>query len=515
MINRQTFDRILTSTDRRLMGLGVGLLLGIIGGVLALILVMAGPVMTFAGLIAITVGLIALSNLDAALVVLLATVGLLPFGTLPFKIAITPSLIDVSLGMVIVVYLFQWMTGRRYQLQSTPVHIVIIIFILIMSGAFVRGLANAPLTPTILRRFVGLMGNLVLALIIVDIVRTKLTLRRMVATFMLIGAVAGAIGIVLWFLDEFTAEAILNRLGRIGYPVGGVIRVREDGVQVLRERAIGTWVDPNAYGGFLMMVGALTAPQLLSKKPVIPYRWVMMVLFTLIALALFLSDSRGSMLGLIVGVGFVSLLRYRKLIWVMIAIALISLFLPPTQEFINRLIAGFTGADLETQMRFGEYKDAFRLIGRYPTLGVGFSAPPDIDLYIGFASTYLTITANAGVIGLLAYLTTFTSVFGYGYRNRAAVAPDDDINDIWYGLMAGILGALFSSIFDHFYFNVEFQATALVVWLYVGLFLATTRIAVPDVAKFYGRVSIPIFTRSKLVSDSDSLTSPEELVATS
>lgn len=511
MINRLMFDHVLRSPDRRPIGLGVGLVLGLIGGTLALILVMVGPLMTFAGLFAIGVGLIALSNLDAALIVLLATVGLLPFGTLPFKIAITPSLIDIALATVIIVYLFQWMTGRRYQLQSTPVHIVIIIFILIMLGAFIRGLANAPLTPTILRRFVGLMGNIVLALIIVDIVRTKISLRRMVATFMIIGAIASAIGIVLWFLDDFTAETILNRLGRIGYPVGGVIRVREDGVQILRERAIGTWVDPNAFGGFLMMVGALTAPQLLSRRPVIPQRWIMLGLFSLIAFALFLSDSRGSMLGLIVGIGFVALLRYRKLIWVMIAIGVISLFLPPTQEFINRLIAGFTGADLETQMRFGEYKDAFRLIARYPTLGVGFSAPPDIDLYLGFASTYLTITANAGIIGLMAYLTTFTSIFSYAYRNRADITSDDDISDIWYGLMAGIVGALFSSIFDHFYFNVEFQATSLVVWLYVGLFLAATRIAVPDDAKTYGGVSIPIFTRK----DSNTPTVAEDLVATS
>lgn len=514
MINRRTFHDVLRSPDRRPIGLGVGLIIGLIGGILALALVMAGPLVTFAGLIALTVGLIALSNLDAAVIVLLATVGLLPFGTLPFKIAITPSLIDVSLGVVIVVYLFQWMTGRRYQLQSTPIHIIIIIFILIMLGAFVRGLANAPLTPTIIRRFVGLMGNIVLALIVVDIIRTRLSLRRMVATFMVIGGMAGAIGIVLWFLDDFTAEAILNRLGRIGYPVGGVIRVREDGVQVLRERAIGTWVDPNAYGGFLMMVAALTAPQLLSRKPVIPQRWIMLGLFSLIALALFLSDSRGSMLGLIVGVGFVALLRYRKLIWIMITIGIISLFLPPTQEFINRLIAGFTGADLETQMRLGEYKDAFRLIGRYPTLGVGFSAPPDIDLYIGFASTYLTITANAGVIGLIAYLTTFISIFAYAYRNRSTITPDDNINDIWYGLMAGIIGALFSSIFDHFYFNVEFQATSLVVWLYVGLFLAATRITVPDDKKFYGDISVPIFARKPEASDAEVSIPAEDVVST-
>ncbi|MCB9162257.1 MAG: hypothetical protein H6644_20845 [Caldilineaceae bacterium] len=41
-----------------------------------------------------------------------------------------------------------------------------------------------------------------------------------------------------------------------------------------------------------------------------------------------------------------------------------------------RLLAGFAGEDLATQMRFGEYKDALILIGRYPLFGVGFTGTP-------------------------------------------------------------------------------------------------------------------------------------------
>ncbi len=465
---------------RRTYATSVGALLGLSGVILALVLVMAGPVMTFAAVVALMIGLLALSNLDAALVVLLATVGLLPYGTLPVKIALTPSLIDVTLGTFLLVYLFQWMTGRRFGLRSTPVHLVLVVFILIILGAFIRGMANAPLTPGVLRRFVGLIGNIVLGLIIVDVIRTQDSLRRMAGAFMLIGAAAATVGAFLWFLNDFTAESILNRLGRIGYPVGGVLHYREDAVARGIERAIGTWIDPNAFGGFLMMVGALTAPQMLARKPIFRYQWIGFGLFGLIGLGLFLSNSRGSMLGLAAGIGFVALIRYRKLIWLMAAIAALAPFLPPTQAFAERLIAGFTGADLETQMRFGEYRDALALIGRYPTLGVGFSAPPDIDLYLGVANTYLTIAANAGLIGLIAYLVTIASIFVYGFLNRAAVMLDDSINDIWFGLIAGIAAAMVGGIFDHFYFNIEFQAISLTLWLYIGLFLAAIRMNTPE-----------------------------------
>jgi O-antigen ligase len=245
-----------------------------------------------------------------------------------------------------------------------------------------------------------------------------------------------------------------------------------------------------------MMVGALTAPQVLSRRPVTGYRWLALGLFAIIFTALFLTDSRGSMLGLAAGLGIVALVRYRQLVWWMLAAAVLALFLPITQDFIDRLIAGFTGADLETQMRLGEYGDALRLIGRYPVLGVGFSAPPDIDLYIGFASTYLTITANAGLIGLLAFLIAVGSVFRYGYQKRAAIAQNQALVDIWLGLAAGIIGALVGGIFDHFYFNIDFQATALTFWLFVGLLLVTTRLAAPsDEREEFGILHVPRVNR--------------------
>lgn len=468
-------NSITIALDQRSYALMIGLLLGLGSGFFALALVVLGPLETFVALIAVGLALLALSNLDAALMLLLATVALLPYGTLPFSIALTPSLIDTALGIFLVVYLFQWMTGRRIDLRTSWVHLLFMLLILVLLVAFLLGTANAPLTPGVLRRFVGLLGNIVLALVIFDVVRNHASVRRITAIVIVFGAFSGLIGTILWLLPDLTAESILNRLGRIGYPVGGVIRYREDGVSIGIERAIGTWIDPNAYGGFLMMVGALTAPQLLAKRSLFKYRWVAFVVFGMIGTGLFLSNSRGSMLGLIAGTGLVALLRYRRLIYFGIVGAILVPILPPTRDFLDRVISGFTGADLETQMRLGEYGDAIELIARYPLIGVGFGAPPDIDLYLGFASTYLTIASNAGLVGLAAYLLTLLGIFAYGGARRQALISDDSVNDVWFGYLAGIFGALVSGIFDHFYFNIEFQATSLLFWFYVGMFLAIAR----------------------------------------
>src|SRR5690606_2490792 len=129
----------------------------------------------------------------------------------------------------------------------------------------------------------------------------------------------------------------------------------------LSERAIGTSVDPNSLGGLLLMIGALVGPQIATRKPLFR-RWVIRGIAGLIFLALILTFSRGAMLGLAAGLGFVAVARYRRLIPYMLIAALLLLVLPVTQTYIARFLEGFQGSDLATQMRFGEYKDAMRLI---------------------------------------------------------------------------------------------------------------------------------------------------------
>ncbi len=180
-----------------------------------------------------------------------------------------------------------------------------------------------------------------------------------------------------------------------------MIRYRETSAELLNERAIGTWVDPNAFGGFLVMIGALAAPQVFARRPVLDRR-AAIALLGIVGLALFLTDSRGSVLALGMAFVFIAALRYRKLLAVMALAGVLMLFMPFTQRYVEKFEAGIRGEDVETQMRFGEYQDALNLIARYPLIGVGFSGTPQIDQYLGVASTYLTIASSAGIAGLAA-----------------------------------------------------------------------------------------------------------------
>ncbi|MGD2078665.1 MAG: O-antigen ligase family protein, partial [Chloroflexota bacterium] len=273
---------------------------------------------------------------------------------------------------------------------------------------------------------------------------------------------------------DLTANDILNVLQRVGYPGGSVIRYIEENPE-LAERAIGTSVDPNALGGLLLMIGALGAPQLLAKRPVLPRIWIL-VAEGLVFLALVLTFSRGAMVGLAAGLGFVALARYRRLIPYLLGGAILFLLLPVSQGYLERFVEGVQGQDLATQMRFGEYRDALALIARYPLFGVGFAGSPDIDLYLGVANVYLTIGQQMGALGLAAFAAVIGTVFGYGYFNRDSFKGNERLDPIWLGLHAAVIGGLVVGIFDHYLFNIDFHHAVTAFWLLLGLAVAATRV---------------------------------------
>jgi O-antigen ligase len=350
------------------------------------------------------------------------------------------------------------------------------LFILVAIFAFIFGLGNGPLTPTLLRKFAELLLSLGFVIVIIDHCRTWGRLERLVKFTLILGAFAAAIAIGLWLLPEDTTNTILNALTRLGYPGGWVVRYIEENPE-LSERAIGTSVDPNSLGGLLLMVGAIVGPQVVTRQPVFG-RKVILIIAGLIFIGLILTFSRGAMLGLVAGLGFVAVARYRRLLPYLFLVGIVLLLLPVTQGYISRFIQGFQGADLATQMRFGEYRDALTLIGRYPIFGVGFAGSPDVDLYIAVASVYLTIAGRMGLFGLLVFFILIGAVFGYAFVNRRAAQADEGHGAILLGLHAALVGALVAGIFDHYLFNMDFHHAVTIFWMILGLAAASTRLAV-------------------------------------
>lgn len=152
----------------------MGLLLGgtaVLGG---LVLAFGGPLAGAALFAALIVGLVVLRDIEIGFWGVILVVCLLPFATLPIDIGVTPTFLDMALGAVFAIWALGLVTGRQRSVVTSPLTIPLGIFILVAVFAFIFGLGNGPLTPTLLRKFAELILSLSFVLIIVDYCTTWL-----------------------------------------------------------------------------------------------------------------------------------------------------------------------------------------------------------------------------------------------------------------------------------------------------------------------------------------------------
>jgi hypothetical protein len=479
-IHSRSMHQILIESDRRF-ALAVMIALCVAAGLLAgAYVAILAPLYAVAGMLAVVAGLLMLRDIWWGLAALIALITLLPFGALPFKLGFTPTFLDLVLVAIYFVWIARIARGKADRFVGTALNLPIAVFLLLACASFIAGLGHAHLNQYVLRHFVEILLCISLFFVVVNNVHTWSRLKGLVIALMIVGFGAALAGVVLYFLPAEWSIRLLSALGRLGYPTGsGVLRYVDDDPS-LPLRAISTSTDPNILGGLLILITTLTVAQLFSREPLLK-RPLLAVMALLDAACLYLTYSRGSLLGLLVGLGVLAVVKYRRLIPLMVLAAVLLLLLPQAQAYIQRLVDGLQAQDLATQMRLGEYKDAFLLIGRHPWIGVGFVGTPETSLYIGVSSVYLLIAEEMGLIGLAVFLLIIALFFGQVWRawprivseGRASHAQQATV----LGLVASIAGILVGGILDHYFFNLDFPHSVSIFWLYLGLAMAALRIA--------------------------------------
>jgi O-antigen ligase len=310
---------------------------------------------------------------------------------------------------------------------------------------------------------------------VVQLVRTRPTLFAVVRALMLAGAVAGAVGAVLWALPTATQQRLLNALGLFGYPTGDVLRFvpGDNDTYTTQLRAIGTAVDPNAFGGTLVMALALMAVQWSARDRLFS-RPVLLLLALPTLAGVVLSFSRGSWVGLAAAVLLFGAARYRTLWVALAAIGLVAL--PGGRDVIARFTGGFSSADPATALRFGEFHNALTLITRYPWLGIGFGASPDSDVTAGVSSVYLQVAEQTGIVGIVLFLGAIASVVLAGMAGLRRTDLDDRTRGVVGGLLAALTAALVAGAVDHYFADMNFLHAVALFWLYAALIVSAARL---------------------------------------
>jgi hypothetical protein len=422
-------------------------------------------------------GVLMLRSTQWGLVALVAVIALLPFGALPFKVGFSPTFLDLVLLVLLFVWVMRVMAGRQREFIATPLALPVAIFLLIAIATFIAGLSHAYPTPNVVRRFAELLLGVGLFYVVVNNLRTRTDLEQILLAVILLGTLEALIGIGLYLIPSEWTIRILSALTRLNYPSGwDVLRFINDDPG-LAMRATATSIDPNVLGGLMILVGGVTAAQLFARKAVLP-RWLLGGCLSVVALCLYLTYSRGSLLGLVIALALLGLLRHRKLLLLLIIAGAIFLLLPQSEPYVEYFLSGIRRLDRSTQMRLGEYKDALILIRRYPWIGVGFAGAPDIDLYIGVSDLYLLIAEQMGILGLASFLLALGVGFSYMVRIWRRMGPLSPYEPQLLGFGVALVGGLAAGVLDHYFFSYP-HGVAL-FWLFVGLAVASARLAEID-----------------------------------
>jgi polysaccharide biosynthesis protein PslJ len=314
--------------------------------------------------------------------------------------------------------------------------------------------------------------------VVVDVVRDRTTVRRLIRALIGGGILAAALGLAIHALPRPTIVEVLSSLSVLGYPSGpGVLRFLPAPNNTYSDtlRAVGTSVDPNVFGGMLMLAATLMLAQSFARRPVLP-RWLLLGGLAITATAMVASESRASWLGLAAAGALIATIRDRRLWLLALPAAGALVTLPVGQRMLARLSSGFAAQDRAAALRVDEYRQALKIIADYPVLGVGFGGAPEVGTFVGVSSIYLLVGEHTGLIGLGLFLLTLAAVAVAGLRT-ALTAPDPEDRTLAATLLASLLAAALVGNLDHYFMNPQFPHMVALFWLYVGLLAAVARMS--------------------------------------
>lgn len=247
-------------------------------------------------------------------------------------------------------------------------------------------------------------------------------------------ALQAAVAIVLHMAGTVGVQA-LEALGAAGYPSADVARFLPDQVT---PRATGLLVDPNVLGVTLAAalpfglawVGGGARRRILGMGAV-----------ALIGMALMLTISRASWLAAAAGLlVWLALIRPRAAAAATAALGAAVLAAP--LEPFERIRQGLQAGDPSAALRVDELREATRVIGRFPLLGVGYGEAPHPDIFAGVSNAWLWLAERAGIGAAMANLAllggaAWTAV--RSARSNPEVRP----------MLASLAAFVTAGVFDH------------------------------------------------------------------
>lgn len=278
--------------------------------------------------------------------------------------------------------------------------------------------------------------------------------------------------------------AILGFIQLAVYP--NLTELEEIGWDPHINRLVSTWLDPNFTGGLLafiitILLGIFVHEQKIQNKS------ILLAASGILGIALFLTYSRSAWLACAVGITIVTLLKSRKLLIIIVGLALLGLTISPrAQQRVGELTQSLTSIiwetsdtpDPTTKLRIQSYQNTLSLIAKRPLLGSGYNTLRTVNHQEGFVSgqdihsaggadsSFLTILATTGIMGLIPFLLLYLTILKLAWQN----ARNKKIPPFFQGYNLGLLAALVGLVVHSTFVNSLLYPHILIYfWITIGI----------------------------------------------
>lgn len=373
------------------------------------------------------------------------------FYVLVAAVTFSTSIVEIAVVTMIVFWSLRKLLKRDFRvIDSVPARILGVYILWVILSCFNSGYAN--------ESFRGIFKWAEYGMVFIMMATTAWT-KDTVRRFMYV--LAGTIVIICsnGFYQYFTGE--------------GLIRHRQLTHLDYMKRVLSSFVHPNDYASWLMVVTIILIVFLIAKKSRLRQRLAMVGLMVFTGLSLFLTKSRGAWIAFTGGFVAIGALMSKKAAAIFILILVVMLLLLP-QAMKDRMMELADTKGGATYERVMLWKGAVNMIKVHPVLGFGVNTYsrnfPDYrpEGYVDYRYThnsYLQMGTEIGIVGVLIFLAFLLSLL------RACVKGLSDMSDgieksLAAGLVAGIVAFALNCVVDTHFYSVSL---AVFFWMIMGL----------------------------------------------
>ena len=240
----------------------------------------------------------------------------------------------------------------------------------------------------------------------------------------------------------------------------------------------------NTFAQVLVMMIGLALGLLFSSRTI----WGKLFSFATLAcglLAIAMTYSRASWIGLVVTVFIFVLLAERRLIPVLI-VGVIALLPVLPASIYARILTIFNLSDSSTSSRFPIYSVGLKIWERSPIFGVGLGSELSAKLahnsgwyfekfkFPHYHNIFLQLAVELGLVGMLSYVAGFISSCKEAIRAVFGANCDRDVRNLTVGCLSGLVGVMVCGLADYFWHYPRVMA---IFWLIFGLMLCGAKLA--------------------------------------